>query len=657
MKKLFTILSIVLLTLGLNAQNKVLNKNNGPASFQTNTTTTFTATQNNQAKVGQATIVLTAGDVWGDGTGYQILIDTDGTGADAYADFTCGASYADWELMIPTNATSDDSHVVANASQQITIPAGTYDYAILNPGCTAFGAIYTASDQCSPSVGDNYVFEAGKIYTFTATLLGTNDCITLVVTDMPTEATMSASNTELYFAGVIGAGATDAQTSIITAFNLTADITATTAAPFAVSSDGITFGTTATIPMAGGTVYVNYTPALTTPEMGTVVLTSTDAVDVVITLGGQGVDCSTVTLPLTQSFENLSYLCWTTIQGSPAPTNLLGAIQDTSHVTGTGAFAFSSYNENTVYDQYLISPELPTTATGLNYNFYYMDFMENGAETFKVGYSTTTNEVTSFTWGDEVSTPAADQSWFNYVGNAPTGTKFIAIHYYSDYMYYLIVDDITILDAGAAPLVSDLESLFMTSNADPTPIATTLAITDLEDVTVFPGIANIGPDAASTYATVIFTIDATEVLNQAIDVTNLPSGSFAPLTPSGQTITAADMNTMGLSGVFDVCMSVTYAGTDNNVDNNETCVTVTRTLVNVETNITSAISVFPNPANSVVTVANAENANIVILNMVGEVVANVENASANQTIDMSNLANGTYFVRVNAEVFKINLVK
>ncbi|MDY0143693.1 MAG: choice-of-anchor J domain-containing protein [Bacteroidales bacterium] len=71
----------------------------------------------------------------------------------------------------------------------------------------------------------------------------------------------------------------------------------------------------------------------------------------------------------------------------------------------------------------------------------------------------------------------------------------------------------------------------------------------------------------------------------------------------------------------------------------------------------SNISVFPNPANNVITVANAENENIVVLNMLGEVVANISNASSNQTIDISNLANGTYFVRVNAEVFKINVVK
>lgn len=79
--------------------------------------------------------------------------------------------------------------------------------------------------------------------------------------------------------------------------------------------------------------------------------------------------------------------------------------------------------------------------------------------------------------------------------------------------------------------------------------------------------------------------------------------------------------------------------------------------VSVANNVAAAVSVFPNPANNVITVANAENANITIINMVGAVVSTVENASANQTIDISELSNGTYFVRVDSEVFKINVAK
>ena len=77
----------------------------------------------------------------------------------------------------------------------------------------------------------------------------------------------------------------------------------------------------------------------------------------------------------------------------------------------------------------------------------------------------------------------------------------------------------------------------------------------------------------------------------------------------------------------------------------------------VEENIESAIAVYPNPANDVITIANAEGQNIAIVNTLGQVVSEINNAAANQTIDISNLANGTYFVKVNAEVVKINVVK
>jgi hypothetical protein len=43
--------------------------------------------------------------------------------------------------------------------------------------------------------------------------------------------------------------------------------------------------------------------------------------------------------------------------------------------------------------------------------------------------------------------------------------------------------------------------------------------------------------------------------------------------------------------------------------------------------------------------------------MIGEIVANVNNASLNQTIDISKLASGTYFVKIDNKVFKFNVVK
>ncbi len=88
------------------------------------------------------------------------------------------------------------------------------------------------------------------------------------------------------------------------------------------------------------------------------------------------------------------------------------------------------------------------------------------------------------------------------------------------------------------------------------------------------------------------------------------------------------------------------------VDNFAIDIVVSSELVNA-----AAISVYPNPANDFITVVNAEGANIEIINMLGSVVAKVNNASANQQIDINNLTNGTYFVKVNGEVFKLNVIK
>ena len=60
-------------------------------------------------------------------------------------------------------------------------------------------------------------------------------------------------------------------------------------------------------------------------------------------------------------------------------------------------------------------------------------------ETFCVGYSTTTNDVTAFTWGDVIS--AYEHDWKLYSDVFPAGTKYVAIKHISDDAYYLYVDD------------------------------------------------------------------------------------------------------------------------------------------------------------------------------------------------------------------------
>ena len=132
-----------------------------------------------------ATITLTVGDVFSDGSGYQMLLDADAT---AYGNeipvqgpLTTGGDapaglYDAFEYKIPVNAdgSTTTSNIVINNTVTIEVPAGTYDWCIANP--TPGDRIWIASAQ--GNIGgraDDYEFEAGYTYNFTVYLLGQND--------------------------------------------------------------------------------------------------------------------------------------------------------------------------------------------------------------------------------------------------------------------------------------------------------------------------------------------------------------------------------------------------------------------------------------------------------------------------------------------------
>ncbi|MEZ4858655.1 MAG: Omp28-related outer membrane protein [Flavobacteriaceae bacterium] len=62
-----------------------------------------------------------------------------------------------------------------------------------------------------------------------------------------------------------------------------------------------------------------------------------------------------------------------------------------------------------------------------------------------------------------------------------------------------------------------------------------------------------------------------------------------------------------------------------------------------------SIAIFPNPAQSKVTITNAENATVLIYDITGKKVLSQNNISLNQEIGISNLQIGTYFVKVEKD--------
>lgn len=137
---------------------------------------------------GNAKVILSAEDYWEDGTGYQMLLDSKAStynvifpdeygmlGSRPGSDFS--DLYGKFDHTIPQNLTGDveKDPVIIDDSVTIEIPAGIYDYAIVNPdyydgtlsGEESGWDVYLVTNY-GPAFGyaDNFVFEAGKTYEF-----------------------------------------------------------------------------------------------------------------------------------------------------------------------------------------------------------------------------------------------------------------------------------------------------------------------------------------------------------------------------------------------------------------------------------------------------------------------------------------------------------
>jgi hypothetical protein len=140
-------------------------------------------------------------------------------------------------------------------------------------------------------------------------------------------------------------------------------------------------------------------------------------------------DFPVFSLPYEDGFED-GIAAWTLVDCTS------GTGLSNTHNGGAKGFAFK-YNSNP--PQYLISPEFEGTSA-MTVSFWYRIQNASYPETFQVGYSTTTKDVGEFTWGDEV-TATNNNDWLQYEADFPNGTKYVAVRYNSNDMYYLFVDD------------------------------------------------------------------------------------------------------------------------------------------------------------------------------------------------------------------------
>ena len=149
---------------------------------------------------GLAKVTLSVpNDIWGDGSGYQMLLDKDHdtygsvipeTGGLTGSGDASAETYAEFGYKMPTNADGalGTENIVdgseSKKSVTIEIPAGIYDWCITNP--SPDDRVWIASGNGNVGGRQNdFTFEAGKHYTFTVTFDegSSNDCVNMTVED------------------------------------------------------------------------------------------------------------------------------------------------------------------------------------------------------------------------------------------------------------------------------------------------------------------------------------------------------------------------------------------------------------------------------------------------------------------------------------------
>ncbi len=107
----------------------------------------------------------------------------------------------------------------------------------------------------------------------------------------------------------------------------------------------------------------------------------------------------------------------------------------------TCAWCFNSFYTASTYEEHLINKNELTGLTNGVIEFYYKKGSSSYTETFKVGYSSTNKEISSFTFGENHE---ATTSWQLFHEEIPAGTKYISIQYSSYHSLELYLDDIYI---------------------------------------------------------------------------------------------------------------------------------------------------------------------------------------------------------------------
>ena len=158
--------------------------------------------------------------------------------------------------------------------------------------------------------------------------------------------------------------------------------------------------------------------------------------------------CGARSLPFEENFSSALSSCWTLVD-----------CHAESKVDG-GRFKF---RYNTTPPQYLITPELNTADNAVTVEFKYSIASTYYPETFQVGYSTSTNAISAFTYDEEVT--ASTSGTKTYSTTFPAEVKYVAIKYNSNDKSALYIDDLRIAAVPTCLVPTALAASSVTANS------------------------------------------------------------------------------------------------------------------------------------------------------------------------------------------------
>ena len=134
-----------------------------------------------------ARITLNVKNDWGDGSGYQLLLDPDCILYFLTESGHINQIYDEADYKLPADADVLENFLTAGESESVDVPEGEYDFLLFNPAPTT-GEIYIPGGM---SEGDDVKFVAGYEYVFTMTMeLQSDNCS--VTCDTPSDLAVSA---------------------------------------------------------------------------------------------------------------------------------------------------------------------------------------------------------------------------------------------------------------------------------------------------------------------------------------------------------------------------------------------------------------------------------------------------------------------------------